>query len=89
MVERDAKVVDGITDDRAQDGRHARYAVEPKDVLRSLLIALSDYGLSTRCLDSPRSTVKVVQMGFCPVDLDENAIERMRHDVPSPALIPG
>ena len=62
MVERDAKVVDGVTDDRAQDGRDGGYAVEPKDVLRSLLIALSDNGLSTRVLDSPGSTIKVVQM---------------------------
>jgi hypothetical protein len=65
--------MDGIADDRTQDGGHDGYAVEPKDVLGSLLIALSDNGLSARCLDPPGSTVKIVQMGFCPVDLDEHA----------------
>lgn len=80
MVERDAEVVNGVADDRAQDGRHGGYVVEPKDVLRSLLIALSDNGLSTRCLDRPDVSLKVVQMGFRPVDLDGNAIERTRHE---------
>jgi len=73
MIKRDAKVVDGVANDRAQDGRHGGYAIEPKDVFRSLLIALSDNGLSTRCLNPVGSTVKIVQMGFCSIDLDEHA----------------
>jgi hypothetical protein len=73
MVKRDAKIVDGIAKDRAQHRLYGGYAAEPKDVLRSLLIALSDNGLSTRVRNPLGSTVKVVQVGFCSVDLDYRA----------------
>jgi hypothetical protein len=73
MVKRDAKVVDGIADDRAQNGGDGGHAIEAKDVLGSLLIALSDNGLSARILDPLGSTVKIVQMGFCPLDLHQHA----------------
>jgi hypothetical protein len=82
MVERDAEVVNGIADNRAQNGRYGGYAGEPKDVLRSLLVALSDDGLSTRCLDQTGLIVKVIQMGFRPFDLDENALwDGVAHDL--------
>ena len=73
MVERDAKVVDGIPDDRAHHRRDRGHLPEPIDVLGSLLIVLADNGLSAGVHDSLGSTVKVVQMGFCPLDLDQNA----------------
>ncbi len=73
MIKRDAKVMDGVANDRDQEGRHGGYPVEPKDVLGSLFVALSDNGLSTRCLNTFGSTVKVVQMGFCAIDLEEHA----------------
>jgi hypothetical protein len=65
--------VDGIADDCAENGGHGGYAVKAKDVLGSLLIALSDNGLSARLRDSLGSTVKIIQMGFSPVDLDQHA----------------
>jgi hypothetical protein len=38
-----------------------------------LLIALSDNGLSARLLNPLGATVKIIQMGFCSVDLDQHA----------------
>lgn len=63
--------MDGIANDRTQYGRDDGCLAEPEDVLRSLLIALADNGVSARCDNRPDLSVKVVQMGFCPLNLGE------------------
>jgi hypothetical protein len=43
-------------------------------VFSALLVALSNYGFLTRRVDQTDLRLKVVQMGFRPVDLDQNSL---------------
>jgi hypothetical protein len=64
MVKRDAKVVDGVPDDRAHNGGHRGHLPEPRDILGSLLIGLSNNGLVAGVHDSFGSTVKSFRWVF-------------------------
>src|SRR5258706_11393482 len=60
IVKRNAEVVDGIANDRAQNGRDRRHLAKPEDVLRPLFITLADH--FARRADRADLIVEVVQM---------------------------
>jgi hypothetical protein len=69
MVEGDAEIMDRVADDRATYRLDDRYPAEPYDIFRTLLIALSDDGLLAHRINQSGTAVKILKMGFCPVDL--------------------
>jgi hypothetical protein len=74
MVEGDAEIMNRIADDRTSNRLEDWYPAEPHDIFRSLLIALSDDGLLAHRVKQAGTAVKVLEMGFCPVDLGVYAL---------------
>ncbi len=73
VVERNAEIVDGIAKDRAHNGLDDGYRAKAEDILRSLLIAFSGNAILARSDNRAGLNIKVIQVGFRPVDSDENA----------------